>query len=74
MSKLFNVEKTSIILHFKLSPLMIWIALWIVNKYSEFTVNIFSNIRDITKCLSFLHDDDANAIEISRDFPRKQPS
>ena len=36
-------------MHFELSPLIVWIALWIVNKYFEFQVNIFSNDRDITK-------------------------
>ena len=39
--------------HFELSSLIAWIALWIVNTYSEFQVNIFSNNRDITKCHSF---------------------
>ena len=43
-----NSEKTK--MHFELSPLIVWIALWIVNKYSEFQVNIFSNNQDITKC------------------------
>ena len=32
-------------MHFELSPLILWIALWIVNTYSEFQVNIFSNNR-----------------------------
>ena len=40
-------------MHFEVSPLIVWIALWIVKTYSEFQVNIFSNIRDITKCQSF---------------------
>ena len=40
-------------MHFELSPLIIWIALWIVNTYSEFQVNIFNNNRDITKWRSF---------------------
>ena len=45
----------------ELSPLIVWIALWIVNKFSEFQVNIFSNNRDITKCQT-LHDaNDDNA-------------
>ena len=39
--------------HFELSPLIVWITLWIVNTLSEFQVNIFSNNRDITKCKSF---------------------
>ena len=33
-------------MHFELAPL-VWIALWIVNTYSEFQVNIFINNRDI---------------------------
>ena len=54
-------------MHFKLSPLLVLIALLIVNTYSEFQVNIFSNNRDITK-YQFLHAnynndaDDAKAI------------
>ena len=36
-------------MHFELSPLIVWI----VNTYSEFQANIFSNSRDITKCHSF---------------------
>ena len=46
-----NSEKK---MHFELSPLIVWIALWIVKKYSEFQVySIFSNNRDISKCQSF---------------------
>ena len=30
-----------------LSPLLVWVHLLIVNNYSEFQVNIFSNNRDI---------------------------
>ena len=30
-------------MHFELSPLVVWIALWIVNTSSKFQVNIFSN-------------------------------
>ena len=41
-------EKT----HFELSPLIVWIALW-MNTYSECHVNIFSNNIDVTKCQSF---------------------
>ena len=60
--------------HFKLSLLIVWIALSIVNTYSKFQVNIFSNNRDITKCQKFLHidnnddedDNDAKAIAICR--------
>ena len=36
-----------------LPPLLVWVPLLIVNNYSEFQVNIFSNNRDIRKCLSF---------------------
>ena len=38
---------------FGLSHLIVWIALWIVNTYSEFQVNIFCYNRDITKCQGF---------------------
>ena len=38
---------------FQLSPLIVWISLWIVNTHSEFQVNIFSNKRAITTCQSF---------------------
>ena len=44
-----NSEK----MHFELSPLIAWIAFWIVNTNFEFQENIFSTSRDITKCLSF---------------------
>ena len=44
-------------MHFKLSPLIVWIDLWIVNTYSEFQVNIFSNNRDI-QTVKVLHTDD----------------
>ena len=40
-------------MHFELSSLIIWIALWIVNTYSKFQENIFRNDRDITKCQKF---------------------
>ena len=40
-------------MHFELSPLLVWIALWTVNTYSKFQVNILSNNRDITKCQIF---------------------
>ena len=44
--KVHNSEKKKK-MHFELSPLIVWIALWIVNTYSEFQVNIFSNKRDV---------------------------
>ena len=40
-------------MHFELSPLIVWIALWIVNPYSQFQEIIFSNNRHISKCRSF---------------------
>ena len=40
-----NFEKENAI---ELSPLIVWIILWIENAYSEFQVNILSNNRDIT--------------------------
>ena len=49
MSKL-KKGHNSIEMLFELSPLIVWIALWIEKTYSEFQVNIFSNNRDITKC------------------------
>ena len=62
-------------MHFELSPLIVWIALWMVNTYSKFQINIFSNHRDITKCQSFCTtmttmtvNDDAKAIAISSVF------
>ena len=36
-----------------LPPLLVWVPLLIVNNYSEFQINIFSNNRDIWKCQSF---------------------
>ena len=33
--------------------MVVWIALWIVNTYSKFQVNIFINYKDITKCHNF---------------------
>ena len=45
-----NSEKTAFSDKDALSPLIVWIALWIVNTYSKFQVNIFSNNRDITQC------------------------
>ena len=55
-------------MHFEMSPLIVLIALWIVNT-SEFHVCICSNKRDITqkKC-RFLHNNDAKAIAIPRVF------
>ena len=49
LKKGHNSEK----MHFELSSLIVWIALWIANTYSEFQVNFFSNNRDITKGQSF---------------------
>ena len=51
-------------MHFECYLLIVWIALWIVNTYSEFQLNIFHNNRDITKCQS----DDGKAIAIPRVF------
>ena len=34
-------------MHFELSPLIVWIALSLVNTFSKFELNIFSNNRDI---------------------------
>ena len=45
-------------MHFELSPLIVlWIALWIVNTYSEFQVSIFSNNKRYYKMSQFLHGD-----------------
>ena len=59
-------------MHFQASPSIVWIALWKVNTYCEFPVNIFSNNINITKCRSFCtatydndeDNDDAKAITI----------
>ena len=40
-------------MHSELTPSIAWIALWIVNTYFQFQVNILSNNRGITKCHSF---------------------
>ena len=40
-------------MHFEISLLIVWIAVWIVNTNFEFQVNIFGSNRDITKCQSF---------------------
>ena len=43
-------------------PLLLWVPLLIVNTYSEFQVNFFSNNSNIRKCQSFRttpDDDDA---------------
>ena len=60
-------------MHFELFLLIVWIALWIVNIYSEFKVNIISNNRDITKCQSFCttmmpDNDDDKALAIPQVF------
>ena len=65
-------------MHFELSPLIVWIALWKVNTYSKFQVNIFSNNKDITK--QFLHHDnnedkdDPKAIAIPVVFSENSPA
>ena len=60
-------------MHFELSSLIVWIALLIVNTYSELQVNHIRYYR----ISQFLHrddededDDDANAIVIPRFFPK----
>ena len=61
-------------MHFELSHLIVWIAPWIVNTYSEFQVDIVSNNRDITKRSNFsktmttmtLDNDNAKTMAISR--------
>ena len=66
-----------------LPHLLVLVPLLIVNNYSEFQVNIFSNNRDMRKCQSFRttpddddadNDADARAMTIPRRFLRKQPS
>ena len=58
-------------MHLELSPVIVWIALWIVNTYSKFQVNIFNSSTDITKCQSFLHDNGAKAITIPLVFYKR---
>ena len=66
-------------MHFELSPLIVWIPVWIVNTYSKFQVKIFSNNRDI-KFQSFwmtkttMIPDNAKAIAIPRGILRQQLS
>ena len=60
-------------MHFELSSLIVWIALWIVNTYSEFLVHILSNNGDIKKCHRFCTTtttttDNDDAIAICRVF------
>ena len=63
-----------------LPPLLVWVPLLIVNNYSEFQVNIFSNNRYL-KMSKLLHAaaaaaaaDNTRAMTIPRCFLRKQPS
>ena len=59
-------------MHVELSTLMVWIALWIVNTYSEFQGNIFSSKQDITNVKIFAaadnDNDDTKAIAIPQVF------
>ena len=50
----------------ELSPLFVYIPLFIVNVYFEFQVYIFCNGRDMTKCQFLHHINDAKAIAIPR--------
>ena len=62
-----------------LPPLLVWVSLLIVNNYSEFQVNIFSDNRDIRKCEGFRTtsddddavDDDARAMKYLDPFSSK---
>ena len=56
-------------MHFELSPLIVWIVLWIV---SEFQVNIFSNKKRYYKM--FLHNDDNDDAKALAIPLWKQPS
>ena len=60
-------------MHLELFPLIVWIALWIINTYSKFEVNIFSNKKRYYKMSKILHaatDNNAStkAIAIPRVF------
>ena len=57
--------------YFEVSPLIKWIALWTVNTYSKFQINIFRNIT-YHKMSKFLHHDDNNVkvIAIPRAFSK----
>ena len=61
-----------------LLPLLVWVPLLIVNNYSEFQVNIFSNNSDIRTCQNFHMTpnaaDAARAMTIPRRLLRKQMS
>ena len=57
-----NSEK----MHFELSPLIVWIAVWLVNAYSEFQVNIFLVITETLQNINVFkvkngHDSEKNA-------------
>ena len=62
-----NSEKK---MEFELSPFIVWIALWTVNTYSKFQVNIFSNNERYYKMSQFLHHHDDNAKAIANSIPR----
>ena len=60
-------------MHFELSPSIIWPALWIVNTYTVFQVNIFSNETDIKKMSKFLHHNDDNGDAKAEAIPEVFP-
>ena len=53
-----------------LPPLLVWVPRLIVNNYSEFQVNIYSNNRDIRKCQSFR----TKTAELKRKSPELIPN
>ena len=59
-------------MHFKLSPLIVGIAVLIVNTYSEFQVNIFSISRDVV--FAQRRQRQSQGISNTSGFLRKQPS
>ena len=76
--KIFRQKRGLILkkdMNFELSPLIAWIALWIVNIFSKFQVNILSNNRYykmstmLTTVLMTM-----TVIAITRVFSEKQPS
>ena len=76
--KKVKVNKKGIILtkmHSELSPLIVYVALLIVNIYSKFQVYMFRNGREMTKCYCFARQQlRRQGYCNTSDFLQKQPS
>ena len=55
-------------MHFELFPLIVWIALWIVNAYSKFQVNISNNNRDIANSNDHSNNNNVKTVAITQVF------